>query len=43
MVEPSEVAGSLAMSLSGGPPIAPLPADPIEQARTITMLQPESL
>jgi O-succinylbenzoic acid--CoA ligase len=41
MVEPSEVAGSLAMSLSGGPPIAPLPADPIEQARTITMLQPE--
>jgi O-succinylbenzoic acid--CoA ligase len=41
MVEPSEVAGSLAMSLSGGPSIAPLPADPIEQARTITMLQPE--
>jgi O-succinylbenzoic acid--CoA ligase len=40
MVEPSEVAGSLAISLSGGPPIAPLPADPIEQARTITMLQP---
>jgi o-succinylbenzoate---CoA ligase len=40
MVEPSEVAGSLAMSFSGGPPIAPLPADPIEQARTITMLQP---
>jgi o-succinylbenzoate---CoA ligase len=41
MVEPSEVGRSLAMSLSGGPPIAPLPADPIEQARTITMLQPE--
>jgi o-succinylbenzoate---CoA ligase len=40
MVQPSEVAGSLAASLSGGPPIAPLPADPIEQGRAITMFQP---
>jgi o-succinylbenzoate---CoA ligase len=40
MVQPSEVAASLAASLSGGPPIAPLPADPIEQARAITMFQP---
>jgi O-succinylbenzoic acid--CoA ligase len=40
MVQPSEVARSLAVSLSGGPPIAPLPADPIEQARAITMFQP---
>jgi o-succinylbenzoate---CoA ligase len=40
MVEPSEVAVALAASLSGGPPIGPLPADPIEQARAITMFQP---
>jgi o-succinylbenzoate---CoA ligase len=40
MVQPSEVAGALAASLSGGPPIAPLPADPIEQERAITMFQP---
>ena len=40
LVQPSEVAGSLAASLSGGPPIAPLPADPIEQRRAITMFQP---
>jgi O-succinylbenzoic acid--CoA ligase len=40
MVQPSEVAASLAASLSGGPPIAPLPADPIEQARAIAMFQP---
>jgi o-succinylbenzoate---CoA ligase len=40
MVQPSEAAASLAASLSGGPPIAPLPADPIEQARAITMFQP---
>ena len=39
-VEPSEVAASLADALlNGGPPIAPLPADPIERAHTITMLQ----
>jgi o-succinylbenzoate---CoA ligase len=41
LVEPSEVAAALAASLSGGPPIAPLPADPIERARAITMLHPE--
>jgi O-succinylbenzoic acid--CoA ligase len=40
IVQPSEVAGALAASLSGGPPIAPLPADPIEQERAITMFQP---
>jgi O-succinylbenzoic acid--CoA ligase len=40
MVQPSEVAGALAASLSGGPPIAPLPADPIDQERAITMFQP---
>ncbi len=39
-VESAEVAASLAESLSGGPPIAPLPADPIDRARAITMLQP---
>jgi o-succinylbenzoate---CoA ligase len=36
----ADVAASLAESLSGGPPIAPLPADPIDRARAITMLQP---
>jgi o-succinylbenzoate---CoA ligase len=40
MVQPSDVAESLAASLSGGPPIAPLPADPVEQERAITMFQP---
>jgi o-succinylbenzoate---CoA ligase len=40
MVEPSEVAAALADSLTGEPPIAPLPADPVERARAITMLQP---
>jgi o-succinylbenzoate---CoA ligase len=40
IVQPTEVAGSLDASLSGGPPIAPLPVDPIEQARAITMFQP---
>ena len=40
MVQPTEVARSLDASLGGGPPIAPLPADPIEQARAITMFQP---
>lgn len=39
-VESAEVAASLAESLSGGPPIAPWPADPIDGARAITMLQP---
>jgi o-succinylbenzoate---CoA ligase len=39
-VQPSEVAASLADALSGGPPIAPLPADPIERGRAITMVQP---
>jgi O-succinylbenzoic acid--CoA ligase len=39
-VESTEVAASLAESLTGGPPIAPLPADPIDRARAITMLQP---
>jgi o-succinylbenzoate---CoA ligase len=40
-VESAEVAASLAESLSGGPPIAPLPANPIDRARSITMLQPK--
>ena len=40
MVEPSEVAAALADSLTGEPPIAPLPADPVERTRAITMLQP---
>jgi o-succinylbenzoate---CoA ligase len=39
-VEGSEVAASLAESLHGGPPIAPLPADAVERAQAITMLQP---
>jgi o-succinylbenzoate---CoA ligase len=39
-VESSEVAASLAESLHGGPPIAPLPAASIERAQVITMLQP---
>jgi o-succinylbenzoate---CoA ligase len=34
------VATSLADSLASGPPIAPLPTDPIERARAMTMLQP---
>jgi O-succinylbenzoic acid--CoA ligase len=41
MVEPSEVATTLAASMGGGPPIAPLPADPIERTRAITMFQPD--
>jgi O-succinylbenzoic acid--CoA ligase len=40
MVQSSEVAASLAESMHGGPPIAPLPVDPVERARAITMLQP---
>ena len=40
IVQPAEVAASLAIALAGGPPIAPLPADPVEQARAITMFQP---
>jgi o-succinylbenzoate---CoA ligase len=40
MVQPADVTESLVASLSGGPPIAPLPADPIAQQRAITMLQP---
>ena len=40
IVQPADVAASLAIALAGGPPIAPLPADPVEQARAITMFQP---
>jgi len=40
MVEPWEVAAGLADSLTGEPPIAPLPADPVARTRAITMLQP---
>jgi o-succinylbenzoate---CoA ligase len=40
-VEPSEVAATLAASMHGGPPIAPLPTDPIERTRAIAMLQPD--
>ncbi|MGH3341233.1 MAG: AMP-binding protein, partial [Propionibacteriaceae bacterium] len=40
-VEPMEVATALAASVSGGPPIAPLPADPIERTRAIAMFQPD--
>jgi o-succinylbenzoate---CoA ligase len=36
----SEVAASLAESMHGGPPIAPLSVDPVERARAISMLQP---
>jgi o-succinylbenzoate---CoA ligase len=39
-VQPSETAASLADSLNGGPPIAPLPPDPVGQARAIAMLRP---
>jgi o-succinylbenzoate---CoA ligase len=41
MVESSEVMASLAESLHGGPPIAPLPLNPVERAQAITMLQPD--
>jgi o-succinylbenzoate---CoA ligase len=41
MVESSEVMALLAESLHGGPPIAPLPLNPVERARAITMLQPD--
>lgn len=40
-VDPSDVAAALADSLSGGQPVATLPADPIERARAIAMLQPD--
>jgi O-succinylbenzoic acid--CoA ligase len=40
-VDPSEVAKALADSLSGGPPIATLPVDPIERGRAIGTLQPD--
>jgi O-succinylbenzoic acid--CoA ligase len=40
-VQPSEVGASLAIALAGGPPIAPLPTDPIERARAITALEPD--
>jgi o-succinylbenzoate---CoA ligase len=39
-VESGEVAASLAKSLHGGPPIAPLPAASVERAQVIMMLQP---
>ena len=39
VVESSEVAESLADALIGGPPIAPLPADPVERSRVIAMLR----
>ena len=39
-VDPPDVATTLAAALHGGPPIAPLPTDPIERTRAITMLQP---
>ena len=39
-VEPAQVVASLTESLHGGPPIAPLPVDPIERARAVSMLQP---
>ena len=41
MVESSEVAASLAESLHGGPPIAPLPLNPVERARAITTMRPD--
>jgi o-succinylbenzoate---CoA ligase len=41
VVQPSDVAASLADSLNGGPPIAPLPADATQQAAAIAMLQPK--
>jgi o-succinylbenzoate---CoA ligase len=41
MVQPSEAAEALEVCLSGGPAIAPLPTDPIERARAITVLEPE--
>jgi o-succinylbenzoate---CoA ligase len=40
MIQPAEVAESLVASFSGGPPIAPLPTDPIARQRAIAMLQP---
>jgi o-succinylbenzoate---CoA ligase len=40
-VQPSETAASLADALNGGPPIAPVPPDPVERARAIEVLQPE--
>jgi O-succinylbenzoic acid--CoA ligase len=39
-VEPAQVVAALSESLHGGPPIAPLPADAIERARAVSMLQP---
>jgi O-succinylbenzoic acid--CoA ligase len=39
IVKSTEVADSLADAMAGGPPIAPLPADPIERNRVIAMLQ----
>ena len=40
-VEPSEVATALMASMNGEPPIAPLPADPVERTRAITMFRPD--
>lgn len=41
LVQPSEAAEALAVSLAGGPAIAPLPTDPIERERAITVLEPD--
>jgi o-succinylbenzoate---CoA ligase len=41
LVQPSDAAEALAVSLTGGPAIAPLPTDPIERARAITVLEPD--
>ncbi len=38
-VEPGDVGVALAETLAGGPPVAPLPADPAERGRTLAMVR----
>jgi O-succinylbenzoic acid--CoA ligase len=40
-VESADLPGALARALDGGPPVTPLPADPVERAAALDMLRPE--
>ncbi len=41
LADPGCLAGALADALSGGPPVAPLPAESTERQRVVEMLQPD--
>jgi o-succinylbenzoate---CoA ligase len=41
VVDVEELPAALAEALAGGPPVAPLPADPVERTQALTMLEPD--